>query len=67
MVFGEVSLSGEVRPVGRSEARLREAAKLGFDRALAPSAAAALDSGLRVSGASRLAEVVDRISQGAWD
>ncbi len=67
VVFGEISLSGEVRPVGRSEARLREAAKLGFDRALAPTAAAAVDSGLRVAGASRLAEVVDRVSQGLWD
>ena len=28
VVFGEVSLSGEVRPVGRTESRLKEAAKL---------------------------------------
>src|SRR6185503_9372917 len=39
VVFGEVSLSGEVRPVGRMEARLKEAAKLGFGRALAASGA----------------------------
>ncbi|WP_409433796.1 DNA repair protein RadA [Litorimonas sp. RW-G-Af-16] len=37
VVFGEISLSGDVRPVGRSEARLKEAAKLGFTRAIAPS------------------------------
>lgn len=36
VVFGEISLSGDVRPVGRSDARLKEAAKLGFGRAIAP-------------------------------
>lgn len=36
VVFGEVGLSGEVRPVGQEEARLKEAAKLGFGRALVP-------------------------------
>ena len=34
--FGEVSLSGAVRPVPQPEARLREAAKLGFSRAVVP-------------------------------
>ena len=34
--FGEVSLSGAVRPVGHSVARLKEAQKLGFDEATAP-------------------------------
>ena len=38
VVFGEISLSGDVRGASRSEARLREAAKLGFKRALAPVA-----------------------------
>src|SRR5690606_10709157 len=37
-LFGEVSLSGDVRPVGQAEARLKEAAKLGFARALCPPA-----------------------------
>ncbi|MEE2612170.1 MAG: DNA repair protein RadA, partial [Pseudomonadota bacterium] len=32
--FGEVGLAGEIRPVQRGEERLREAAKLGFKRAL---------------------------------
>lgn len=31
--FGEISLSGAVRPVGHAQTRLREAQKLGFDRA----------------------------------
>ena len=35
--FGEVSLSGAVRPVGHAPARLREAQKLGFARAVAPA------------------------------
>src|SRR5712691_5260789 len=35
--FGEISLSGAVRPVAQTAARLKEAAKLGFARALAPA------------------------------
>lgn len=37
VVFGEMALSGEVRPVAHSQARLKEAAKLGFERALMPA------------------------------
>ena len=37
VVFGEIGLSGEVRPVGHTEARLKEAAKLGFAEAWVPS------------------------------
>ena len=36
VIFGEIALSGEVRSVGQSELRLKEAAKLGFARALGP-------------------------------
>src|SRR5262249_58497580 len=36
VVFGEVGLAGEVRPVQRGQERLREAAKLGFTQALIP-------------------------------
>lgn len=36
VVFGEVALSGELRPVGQTDARLKEAAKLGFTRAFLP-------------------------------
>jgi len=38
IVFGEVGLAGEIRPVQRGQERLREAAKLGFTRALIPAA-----------------------------
>ena len=37
VVFGEIGLSGEVRPIGQAEARLKEAAKLGFTRAIVPA------------------------------
>ena len=36
VMFGEIGLSGEVRPVGRPDARLKEAAKLGFAQAWTP-------------------------------
>ncbi len=38
VVFGEVGLAGEIRPVQRGQERIREAAKLGFKRALIPAA-----------------------------
>lgn len=37
VVFGEIGLSGEVRAVGRADARLKEAEKLGFKRACLPA------------------------------
>ena len=36
VIFGEIGLAGEVRPVSQGAARLKEAAKLGFTHALAP-------------------------------
>jgi DNA repair protein RadA/Sms len=38
VVFGEVGLAGEVRPVQRGQERLKEAAKLGFTHAIVPKA-----------------------------
>ncbi len=60
VVFGEVALSGELRPVAHAPLRLKEAAKLGFERAILP-AIGAPDSGLRVETHGRLAGVVDRL------
>jgi DNA repair protein RadA/Sms len=37
LVFGEVGLAGEIRPVQRGQERIREAAKLGFRRVLIPN------------------------------
>ena len=65
VVFGEVSLSGEVRAVSRMEARLKEAAKLGFGRALGPMGLAEV-APFPVTGVSRLAEAVRRIGESAW-
>ena len=36
VVFGEISLSGTLRPVGQTDTRLKEAAKLGFEAAILP-------------------------------
>jgi DNA repair protein RadA/Sms len=38
VVFGEIGLAGEVRPATRGQERLREAAKLGFEKAVIPKA-----------------------------
>jgi len=65
VVFGEVSLSGDVRPVSRMDSRLKEAAKLGFKRAFAP--AGADGGGLKITGVQRLTDAVRRIGEGDWD
>ncbi|MFY7962854.1 MAG: DNA repair protein RadA, partial [Elsteraceae bacterium] len=36
VVFGEIGLAGEIRPVGQSDARVKEAVRLGFGRAIMP-------------------------------
>jgi DNA repair protein RadA/Sms len=55
--FGELGLTGEVRPVPFGEERLREAAKQGFRRALVPEANVPRRpvEGLEVHGVARLA------------
>jgi DNA repair protein RadA/Sms len=62
VVFGEIGLSGEVRAVGRSEARLKEAAKLGFSRALVPArrtgAAGAPGNALKVESIEHVQDLV---------
>jgi DNA repair protein RadA/Sms len=65
VVFGEVSLSGDVRMVSRAEGRLKEAAKLGFGRALAPSGVADLGA-FRANGVGRLIDAVRRIGEDDW-
>jgi DNA repair protein RadA/Sms len=54
--FGEVSLSGAVRPVGHAPARLREAQKLGFSRAVAPAGKEA------EAGAAQIAQLADLVA-----
>jgi DNA repair protein RadA/Sms len=68
VVFGEIGLSGEVRPVNQMDLRLKEAARLGFDHAIvpprprakgksAPAVADRLASGLRLTEIGRLHEL----------
>ena len=61
VVFGEVGLAGEVRPVQRGQERLREAAKLGFTHAIVPAANRPKQAiaGLTVIAVDRLVEAVD--------
>ena len=61
VVFGEVGLAGEVRPVQRGEARLREAAKLGFKRALIPAAnmPKKTEAGIELLPVRRLSEALE--------
>ena len=65
-MFGEISLSGEVRAVSRMDSRLKEAAKLGFRRALGPKD---MDGGggMTTIGAVRLADAIQRIQEARWD
>ncbi|HEY9102917.1 DNA repair protein RadA [Chitinimonas sp.] len=60
VVFGEVGLAGEVRPVQRGQERLKEAAKLGFTRAIIPKANApkAAIAGMKVIAVDRLDQAV---------
>ena len=60
VAFGEIALSGEIRPVAHAPLRLKEAGKLGFERAMLPAGAKA-EGGLRVSGFKTLAQVVDHL------
>ncbi len=63
VVFGEVGLAGEIRPVPNGQERLREAAKHGFRVAIVPHANVTKESveGMEVIGVKRLAEALDRI------
>ena len=68
VVFGEIGLAGEVRPVAQTAARLKEAAKLGFTRALAPpagrtaGAGVGAEPGIAVHEIARVSELVELIA-----
>jgi len=61
VVFGEVGLSGEVRPVASGQERIREAAKHGFRHAIVPSANAPKKpvAGMTVHRVDRLTQVLE--------
>jgi DNA repair protein RadA/Sms len=65
IVFGEVGLAGEIRPAPRGQERLKEAAKLGFSRALIPEANRPRQpiAGMEVVCVRRVEEAVARIRE----
>jgi DNA repair protein RadA/Sms len=62
-VFGEVGLAGEVRPAPQGQERLKEAAKLGFEKAVVPRAnqPKAKISGLEVIAVERVDQAVQAL------
>jgi DNA repair protein RadA/Sms len=61
VIFGEVGLSGEVRPVASGQERIREAAKHGFTKAIVPAANAPkqLINGIDVCRVERISQVLE--------
>jgi DNA repair protein RadA/Sms len=61
--FGEVGLSGEIRPVPNGQDRLREAAKHGFRHAIIPKANLPKQpiKGMRITGVSKLQDALEAI------
>jgi len=64
IVFGEVGLSGEIRPVPNGQDRLREAVKHGFKRAVVPKANVPKEaiSGMEIVGVSWLSEALEAVT-----
>jgi DNA repair protein RadA/Sms len=65
IVFGEVGLAGEVRPVQRGQERLKEAAKLGFTHAIVPKANQPKQAvkDIEVYGVDRLEQALARLRE----
>lgn len=63
VVFGEIGLSGEIRPAPRGQERLREAAKLGFKQAIVPSANLPKQDikGISVQGVDRIEQAFEAL------
>lgn len=64
VIFGEVGLSGEIRPVPNGQERLFEAVKHGFKRAIVPKGNAPKSAlkGMDVVAVSKLSEALDALS-----
>ncbi|GGG49356.1 DNA repair protein RadA [Chelatococcus composti] len=63
--FGEIGLSGAIRPVAQSAQRLKEAAKLGFRRAVTPAALRETgDATLALTGMAHIADLVAMVAAG---
>ena len=63
ILFGEIGLSGEIRAVGQTDARLKEAAKLGFTTAIIPAGSKIKDSKMKIIEVDHLAEIVSLFTQ----
>lgn len=65
IVFGEVGLAGEIRPAPRGQERLKEAAKLGFTRALIPEANKPRQSiaGMEIIAVRRVEEAFQKLRE----
>jgi DNA repair protein RadA/Sms len=61
VAFGEVALSGELRPVAHGGLRLKESAKLGFERALVPASLSGEKAGMSLTGFRTLGQLVDHV------
>lgn len=66
VVFGEVGLTGEIRPVQAGEERIRDAGKHGFKVALVPAANAPRKAitGLKVIAVQHLQQAIDALKDG---
>ncbi|HIW06182.1 MAG TPA: DNA repair protein RadA [Candidatus Ignatzschineria merdigallinarum] len=63
VIFGEIGLAGEVRPVPHGEERLKEAAKHGFTRAIVPIANKPKNNiaGMEIIGVAKIGELMDHL------
>jgi DNA repair protein RadA/Sms len=63
VVFGEVGLSGEIRPVPSGQERIREAAKYGFTRAIVPKGNMPREKieGMQVVGVTNIAQALEAL------
>ena len=67
VVFGEISLSGDVRLASQSESRLKEAVKLGFTNAIVPKGTAAEETATAHRPISDVRKLADLIGAGPVD
>jgi DNA repair protein RadA/Sms len=61
VAFGEIALSGEIRPVAHGPLRMKEAAKLGFERALVPASSTGEKTALSLTGFKTLGTLVEHL------
>ena len=63
IIFGEVGLAGEVRPIQRGQERLKEAAKLGFTHAIIPKGNKPKQSidNMKIDAIESLSQALDKV------